>query len=93
VDCLAGLGEGIADRADGDGILLERAARVLGTVAAQLDSLGAVLDPEDRMPYEGHIAALREELGEDRFAQAWRIGQGLSVGAAMAEALMDDATE
>jgi tetratricopeptide (TPR) repeat protein len=93
VDCLAGLGEGIADRAGSDVTLLERSARVLGAVAAQLDSLGAVLDPEDRIPYEEHVAALREALGEDRFAQAWRIGQGLSVDAAMAEALGEDAAE
>jgi hypothetical protein len=44
-----------------------RAAQVLGAGAAVLSAAGAVLEPEDLMPYEQAVAVTRAALGEELF--------------------------
>lgn len=64
----------------------EKAVRLLGAAAALRASVRAVVDPVDLPEYEGRIMALREELGEERFAIAWEEGEALTLEQAAAYA-------
>ncbi len=65
----------------------ERAARLYGAAQALLDSIGAQLDPIDRLGYDQYVAAAREQLGEAAFAKAWAEGRAMTVEQAIAYAL------
>jgi predicted ATPase/DNA-binding SARP family transcriptional activator len=70
--------------AEGDATL---ATRLLGAVAALLQSTGAVLERGFRAMYERAITALRKQLAEATFAQAWAEGQNLTLAQAIELAL------
>ena len=80
--CLAGLG-GVAA---GMGQAL-RGARLLGGVEALLEAVGAVLQPEDRIPYEQGVGSARAQLGEEEFERAWQEGRAMSMEEAVEYAL------
>lgn len=65
----------------------EHGATLLGAVAGLLQSMGTVLDSEDRRPYERTGAAVRALLGAEVFEQVWREGQAMSMEQATAYAL------
>jgi hypothetical protein len=75
--CLAGLG-GVAVGL-GQEAQVERGAKLLGAVEGLLQSLGAVLDRSDRLPYERAVASARSLLGEEAFEKAWQEGRGMSM--------------
>ncbi|HEY7034964.1 MAG TPA: LuxR C-terminal-related transcriptional regulator [Thermomicrobiales bacterium] len=66
----------------------ERAARVLGAVAALDERVGGASFPADRDHQGGIIAAARVALGEGKFAAAWSAGRALPSEQAVAEALV-----
>jgi tetratricopeptide (TPR) repeat protein len=91
--CLAGLAE-LAAAAGKP----ERAARLFGTTHTLLRSLDTQLEASDqdrheRIPiasqadFEGHVAALRAELGEQTFETAWAEGQAMTLDQAVAYAI------
>jgi tetratricopeptide (TPR) repeat protein len=91
--CLAGLAElaGAAGKP-------KRAARLFGATHTLLKSLGTQLEAAERDRYEripaatqadfeGHVAALRAELGDQTFETAWAEGQAMTLDQAMAYAI------
>jgi predicted ATPase/class 3 adenylate cyclase len=66
---------------------VERGAKLLGVVEGLLESLGAVLNREDRLPYERAVASARSLLGEEAFERAWQEGRGMSMEEAIDYAL------
>jgi predicted ATPase/class 3 adenylate cyclase len=60
--CMVGLASTTAKQG-----LNERAARLHGAAQSLIESIGVRLSPCDRADYEGSIAAVREELGEEVF--------------------------
>ncbi len=65
----------------------ERTARILGATENLLAAIGSRLEVPDRALYDRTVAALRANLGEQRFAAAWVQGRALALEAAIAEAL------
>jgi tetratricopeptide (TPR) repeat protein len=65
----------------------ERGARMLGAVEALLETIGAVLDADDRLPYERSVASVRAQLGEEAFKRAWEKGRAMSMEQVIAFAL------
>jgi predicted ATPase/Tfp pilus assembly protein PilF/DNA-binding XRE family transcriptional regulator len=63
------------------------AARLYGAAAGLRQAIGAPLAPRERPARERAVAALREQLGNRRFAEAWTGGEALSLDRAIAEAL------
>lgn len=83
--CLAGLG-GAAIALGQEG-LVEKAATLLGAAQGLLQSMGAVLDRDDRLPYERAVASARYVLGEAAFEKAGQEGRGMSLEEAVNYAL------
>lgn len=79
---LNGLGE--IDRIEGRP---EQAARLFGAAEAMREKLGTPVGPLYAEAYEREVAALRRELGEERFASAWAAGRALSLDQVMKLAL------
>jgi predicted ATPase/transcriptional regulator with XRE-family HTH domain len=69
----------------------ERAARLFGVADAIRTRMGVRVRPTDRAFYEHNVRALRNELGEERFAAAWNDGQSMSLEDAVAYALDESA--
>jgi non-specific serine/threonine protein kinase len=69
----------------------ERAARLLGAVAALLKGLAAPFPPADQDAFERTVAVARGHLGEEGFQMAWEAGETMSLEQTIAYAL--DATE
>ena len=65
----------------------ERAARLLGAVAALREALGAPVPASEREDHDHSVAATRTALGETAFAAAWAAGRALPVEEAVNEAL------
>jgi predicted ATPase/DNA-binding SARP family transcriptional activator len=65
----------------------EGVARLFGAVDGLLESIGGVLDMEDRQAYERHVAQVRTLLGAEAFARAWEAGRALSLEQALRQAL------
>ncbi len=65
----------------------EQAARLYGAAEAIIDVVGVVLIGADRVEYEPRRAAVQAQLGGARFAALKAAGQGLTLKAAIAEAL------
>jgi tetratricopeptide (TPR) repeat protein len=68
----------------------ERAARLFGAAEGLRTAIGAPLAPAFRPLYEQHLAAARTELGEERFAEAWKEGRAMAIAPALALALERD---
>ena len=64
-----------------------RATRLLGAVAALLETLGGVLDSLDRTVYDQALATARSRLDAAAFAAAWAEGQAQTIEQAIAETL------
>ena len=65
----------------------KKAVCLLAAGAALRESIGSVIDPIDRPEYDHRVNALRETLGESRFAAAWDEGSALTLERAVAYAL------
>ncbi len=82
--CLAGLAS--ADALEGRA---QRAARLWGAAEHLRTSIGARPAPAARATRERLMAAVREELGEAAYADAWAEGEAMSLDEAVAYALED----
>jgi hypothetical protein len=60
---------------------------MFGAVDGLLESMGSVLDMEDRQAYERQVAQVRTLLGAEAFARAWAAGRALSLEQALRQAL------
>lgn len=69
-----------------------RAARLLGAAVALREASGTPVLPFERPVYARIDAAARAALGAAAFDAAWAMGQDLTVGAALAEALAEAPT-
>jgi non-specific serine/threonine protein kinase len=78
---LAGMARLAADRGQP-----ERAARLVGAVAALREAGGLPVEPIYHEVHERTEAIARTALGEEAFAAAWDAGRTLRLGAAIAEA-------
>lgn len=65
-----------------------RAAQLLGTADAARVAIGEPVQPTDRQDHERFVAAARDRLDEASFAAARTEGAGLSLGEAIATALV-----
>jgi predicted ATPase/DNA-binding CsgD family transcriptional regulator len=63
------------------------AAQLYGAAEALRTALGIPLPPGERTSHEHAVAAVRADLGEFAFAQAWAEGQTMELSQAMAAAL------
>jgi predicted ATPase/class 3 adenylate cyclase len=79
---LAGLG-GIETEMD----QVHKGATLLGACQVLLEAIGAVMQAEDRIPYERGIASARSQLGEEAFEKAWAEGRAMTMEQAIAYAL------
>jgi DNA-binding CsgD family transcriptional regulator len=59
--------------------LPERAAHLLAAAQTLRESIAGPLAPADRDDYDRALAEVREALGEEAFAEAWRAARGLSI--------------
>jgi predicted ATPase len=87
--CLAGLG-GVAIRGAAgvrQKAQVGRGARLLGAVEGLLQSMGTVLERDDREPYERSVQLARAHLGEAAFQKSWQEGRAMSMEQAIAYAL------
>jgi predicted ATPase/DNA-binding CsgD family transcriptional regulator len=69
------------------------AARLSGAASSLRTLLGAPLPPIDRHSYEQTVAALRAQLDEPTFLNAWTEGQAMTLEEAIAEAVLVKARE
>jgi non-specific serine/threonine protein kinase len=86
--CLEHLAEIAAEQGNA-----ERAVRLLSAAAVLRVSIGSIIDPADQAEYHDRRAALRAELGEERFSAIWNEGRGLTLERAVAYALEDQTRE
>jgi predicted ATPase/DNA-binding CsgD family transcriptional regulator len=64
----------------------ELGARLFGAADKVLDSMGAAVWPVDKRDYDRNLQAVRNALGEERFAAAFAAGRELALETAIAEA-------
>ena len=67
-----------------------RGVRLLGVVEALLESIGAVLEAEDRLPYERAVASARALLGAEEFERLWALGRAMTMEQGIEYALRHD---
>lgn len=79
---LAGVAVGMGQVED-----MERGTRLLGAVQWLLEKMGAVLQRDDRLPYESAMVSARSVLGEKAFEKAWQERRGMSLEEAVDYAL------
>src|SRR5205085_2452163 len=65
----------------------ERAARLYGACAAQLQEQGTRLPPSNQADHDRLIALVHRQLADAQFATCWAEGQALSMEQAVAYAL------
>jgi predicted ATPase/class 3 adenylate cyclase len=65
----------------------ELAARLLAVSEAQLEAMGASVQPADKFEVEQFKKAVREQLGETEFDKAWVEGRVLTMEQAIAQAM------
>jgi predicted ATPase/DNA-binding XRE family transcriptional regulator len=83
--CLEKLGQVVFGREK-----YEKAAIIFSAAASIRTALGSAMDPFDQSEYERSIAALRDQLGEERFNEAWDQGHKLTLEKAIDFALEED---
>jgi hypothetical protein len=66
---------------------VERGVRLLGAVEGLVQSMGAVLDQEDRLPFERGARQARALLSAEAFARAWKEGRAMTREQTIAYAL------
>jgi tetratricopeptide (TPR) repeat protein len=85
---LAGLGGvAVAPGSTAEPGEIARGARLLGAVEALLESIGSVLEAEDRVPYERAVASASALLGAAEFERLWAEGHAMSLERAIEYAL------
>ena len=57
---------------------MRRGTRLLGAAEAMLESIGAALEPVDRVPYAQSLASARSQLGDEQFESARQEGRAMS---------------
>jgi tetratricopeptide (TPR) repeat protein len=67
----------------------ESAARLLGAADGLLTAMTLSLGPADRLEHERMVAAVRAQLEEAAFADAWAKGRRMTLDEAVAYALQD----
>lgn len=67
----------------------ERAARLFGAAEALRETIGAQIQAGDRPDYERSVAATRDQLDAETFAQRWAEGKALGLEAVLEDALAD----
>jgi predicted ATPase/class 3 adenylate cyclase len=87
--CLAGLGDWAGVRKGQTKNQRERAVRLLAASTVQLEAIGFVLRPRDRLRYERGLTGARAQLGDNTFDKAWGEGRALSLEQAIEYALED----
>jgi tetratricopeptide (TPR) repeat protein len=65
----------------------DRAVALLGAAQALRELIGSSMTPPERAEYEQALATLREQLGQEKFQQAWKFGQSMSMDQALIFAL------
>jgi predicted ATPase/DNA-binding SARP family transcriptional activator len=85
IECIAGKAGVLGAQGQG-----ERAVRLLGATAAQLEAIGVAMWPADRIDYHRNEASIRAVLGEAAFATAWAAGRALTLKQAIVEAFGDE---
>jgi DNA-binding CsgD family transcriptional regulator len=80
--CIEGLAAVAAMRGN-----FQRAARLSGACAAQRQTLGAPLTPDEQEDFEETRLAAAKALGSDAFEREWQAGQALGLDEALALAL------
>jgi predicted ATPase/class 3 adenylate cyclase len=63
------------------------AARLLAASEAQFETMGASIQPQDKLEVDQFKETVREQLGETEFNKAWAEGRALTREQALAEAL------
>lgn len=81
-ECFAGLADVL--RVDQP---VERVVQLLGAASTLLESIAGTLEQAERTNYEQAVTAMRTTLGEERFAQLWNVGCGLTIDQAITLAL------
>jgi predicted ATPase/class 3 adenylate cyclase/Tfp pilus assembly protein PilF len=79
---LAGLGEVASETGQP-----RKGAALLGASQAVLEAIGAVMAPEDLIPYERAVASAAAQSGEEEFEKAWQVGRAMSIEEAIAYAI------
>ena len=70
-----------------------KGARLLGAAEALLQATSAVLEPDDRIPYEQGMASARAELGAEKFVRLWQEGRAMTREQAIAYALEEESSD
>ena len=65
----------------------DRAVALLGAAQALRELSDSSMTPPERAEYEQALATLREQLGQEKFQQAWKFGQSMSMDQAIIFAL------
>jgi predicted ATPase len=65
----------------------DRAAALLGAAQALRELIDSSMTPPERAEYDQALATLREQLGQEKFKQAWKFGQSMSMDQAVLYAL------
>jgi tetratricopeptide (TPR) repeat protein len=82
--------QGSTTGAIGESGEIEMGVRLLGVVEALLGSIGAVLEAEDRLPYERAVASARALLGAGEFERLRALGHAMTMEQAIEYALQDN---
>ena len=69
----------------------ERAVRLWGAAAALRETLGYPLAPTEQVHHDRRVAAVRAQLDEATWQQAWTEGRAMPLDQAIAYALEDEA--
>jgi tetratricopeptide (TPR) repeat protein len=67
----------------------QQAAAILGAAAAMRKGIDSAPTPLEQVEYDRELAAMRENLTDAEFQQAWRQGQKLTMDEAIALAIQD----
>ncbi|HUP27979.1 MAG TPA: tetratricopeptide repeat protein [Chloroflexia bacterium] len=86
--CIAAITAGLAGVAVGME-QAEKGTKLLGAVEGLVQSIGAVLDRDNRMPYERAVASAHSTLGDEIFNRAWQEGRAMSMEQALEYALQE----
>jgi hypothetical protein len=63
----------------------ERAAVLFGSAPAIREAMGTPVPLADKLEYDEHVAALRQQLTTERYEQAWAKGQATPLDQIMAD--------
>ena len=93
-----GAKEGVAHLLEGIGALaaihqqLARASQLFGAAEALREDIGAPVPPGSRSAYERNIDAVRTQMDEESFAEAWAEGRSMTMEQAVEYALEETAS-